>query len=115
MALTMNQANLGVGNYGFDDSNMGWKLPEFGLQRYVSKSVESIFMTIHRSFDYHSKATTRELITFLVFAVLLQGALVPTETYTTAHANLSMMLAAVLTDLVVCVIPGVALIWRWMK
>lgn len=94
MALTMNQANLGVGNMNY---------------------VESIFHTIHCSFDYQGKSTTRELITFLVFAVLLQGALIPTETYTTIHANLSMMLAAALTDLVACIIPGVALVWRWMK
>lgn len=109
MELTVNHANYGLKN------NTGWNLPEFGLQKFVSQTSESIFDTIHRSFDYKSKATTRELVTFLVFAAVLQLALIPTETYTTVHANLSMQFAAALTDLMVCVLPAIALIVRWMR
>mgnify|MGYP004521424973 CR=1 FL=1 len=108
MELSMNQANLGLGN-----GNLEWNLPDFGIQKYASQAVESIFHTIHSSFDYKGTATTRELITFIVFAVLLQGVLIPTESYTTVHANWSMMIAAGLTDLVACIIPLVALVWRW--
>ena len=110
MELSMNQANLGLCK-----GNLEWKTPEFGIQKYASLAVESIFHTIHRSFDYKGKATTRELITFMVFAVLLQGVLIPTESYTTVHANWSMMIAVGVTDLVACIIPVVALVWRWMK
>lgn len=92
MELTMNQANMNLGNAN-----------------------KSIFHTIHSSFDYHSKATTRELLVFLVYAVVLQGVLIPTESYTTLHADASMMAAAGLVDLMVCIIPGVALVWRWTK
>ena len=109
MELTLSNANYGM------EKNMGWNLPQFGFQKFVSDTAESILETIHRSFDYKSKATTRELVTFLVFAVILQGILIPTETYTTLHANISMMVAAALTDLVTCVIPGVALVARWMR
>lgn len=111
MELSMNQANLGFCNGG----NIEWKLLDFGFQKYVSQAVESIFHTIHCSFDYNGKATTRELITFLVFAVLLQCVLIPTESYTTVHSNWSMMVAAGLTDLVACILPFVALVWRWMR
>lgn len=110
MELTMNQTNLGLGN-----GKTGWNLPEFGIQKYATKAVESVFHTIHHSFDYKGKATTRELITFIVFAVLLQGVLIPTESYTTLHADLSMLIAAGLTDLVACIIPAIALVWRWLK
>ncbi len=109
MELSLDNANYGMGN------NMGWNLPQFGFQKFVSETAESIFETIHRSFDYKSKATTRELVTFFVFFVLMQGVLIPTESYTTLHANISMMVAATLTDLVACVIPAVALVVRWQK
>lgn len=109
MNVTLNNANYGLEN------NMGWNLPQFGFQKFVAETSESIFETIHHSFDYKGKSTTRELITFLVFFVLMQAVLIPTETYTTIHANLSMMAAAALTDLVACVIPAVALVVRWMK
>ena len=109
MELTANRANYGL------KSNTGWKLPEFGLQKFVSQTSESIFDTIHHSFDYQSKSTTRELITFLIFIAVLQLALIPTETYTTIHANMSMLFAAALTDLMVCVLPAIALFVRWMR
>lgn len=110
MELTMNQANSVLGN-----GNLGWNLPEFGVQKLLSEAIENIFHTIHQSFDYKSEATTREVITFSVFVVLMQVILIPTETYTTIHANVSMMVAAGLTDLVACVLPAIALVVRWMK
>lgn len=109
MELTLNNAHYSVEN------NMGWNLPQFGFQKFVAVTSESIFDTIHRSFDYKGKSTTRELIIFSVFFVLMQAVLIPTESYTTLHANLSMMVAAAVTDLVACVIPAVALVVRWMK
>ena len=96
MELTMNQANMNLGNANAEWGSTGWRLPEFGFQKYVAEAVKSIFHTIHSSFDYHSKATTRELLVFLVYAVVLQGVLIPTESYTTLHADASMMAAAVL-------------------
>ena len=90
MELTMNQANMNLGNANAEWGSTGWRLPEFGFQKYVAEAVKSIFHTIHSSFDYHSKATTRELLVFL-------------------------MAAAGLADLVSCIIPGVALVWRWIK
>ena len=110
MELTMNQANSVLGN-----GNLGWNLPEFGIQKMLSDAIDNIFHTIHHSFDYQSKATTREVATFAIFVALLQVVLIPTETYTTIHANMSMMVAAGLTDLVACVLPGLALVIRWMK
>ena len=115
MELTMNQANMNLGNANAEWGSTGWRMPEFGFQKYVAEAVKSIFHTIHSSFDYHSKATIRELLVFLVYAVVLQGVLIPTESYTTLHADASMMAAAGLADLVVCIIPGVALVWRWIK
>ncbi len=109
MELTLSNANYGMEN------NMGWNLPQFGFQKFVSETAGCILDAIHRSFDYKGKATTRQLVTFLVFAIVFQGILIPTETYTTLHANISMMVAAALTDLVTCIIPGVALVARWMK
>lgn len=85
------------------------------LSEVRGRSCEKHFHTIHSSFDYHSKATTRELLVFLVYAVVLQGVLIPTESYTTLHADASMMVAAGLADLVASIIPGVALVWRWIK
>ncbi len=38
MELTMNQTNLGLGN-----GKTGWNLPEFGIQKYATKAVESVF------------------------------------------------------------------------
>ena len=73
MELTMNQANMNLGNANAEWGSTGWRLPEFGFQKYVAEAVKSIFHTIHSSFDYHSKATTRELLVFLVYAVVLQG------------------------------------------
>lgn len=110
MELTMNQANSVLGN-----GNLGWNLPEFGVQKLLSEAIENIFHTIHQSFDYKGEATTREVITFSVFVVLMQVILIPTETYTTVHANISMMVAAGLTDIVACVLPAIALVVRWMK
>lgn len=110
MELTMNQTNTML-----DNGNLGWNLPEIGIQKLLSDAIENIFHTIHHSFDYKGEATTRELITFAVFVLLLQAVLIPTESYTTCHANMSMMIAAGLTDLVACVLPGVALIVRWMR
>lgn len=118
MELTMNQTNsvLGNGNLGWGVScNSGWNLPEFGIQKMLSEAIGNIFHTIHHSFDYKGCATTRELITFLVFAVLMQVVLIPTETYTTDNANLSMLAAATLADVVACILPGIALVRRWMK
>ena len=108
MELTMNQANYGLGN-----GNLGWNLPEFGIQKILTDVIGNVFHTVHHSFDYKSKATTRELITFIVFAVLMQAVLIPAESYTTIHANVSMMIAAGLTDMVACVLPGIALLARW--
>lgn len=110
MELTMNQANSVLGN-----GNLGWNLPEFGVQKLLSEAIENIFHTIHQSFDYKGEATTREVITFSVFVVLMQVILIPTEAYTTVHANISMMVAAGLTDIVACVLPAIALVVRWMK
>lgn len=110
MELTMNQSNSVLGN-----GNLGWNLPEFGIQKLLSDATGSIFHTIHHSFDYQGKATTRELLTFVIFVAFLQVVLIPTETYTTIHANVSMMVAAGLTDFVACVLPGIALVVRWMK
>ena len=89
MELTMNQANMNLGNANAEWGSTGWRMPEFGFQKYVAEAVKSIFHTIHSSFDYHSKATTRELLVFLVYAVVLQGVLIPTESYTTLHADVS--------------------------
>ena len=75
MELTMNQANMNLGNANAEWGSTGWRMPEFGFQKYVAEAVKSIFHTIHSSFDYHSKATTRELLVFLVYAVVLQGGL----------------------------------------
>ena len=110
MEMTMNQANSVLGN-----GNIGWNLPEFGIQKMLSEAIDNIFHTIHRSFDYKGEATTRELITFLLFAVLMQVVLIPTETYYTDNANLSMFAAAILADLVACILPGIALVRRWMR
>ena len=110
MDLTMNQANYGLGN-----GNLGWNLPEFGIQKLLSGAIENVFHTIHHSFDYKGEATTREVVTFAIFAVLMQAVLIPTETYTTVHANMSMMLAAGLTDMVACVLPALALVVRWIR
>ena len=85
MELTMNQANMNLGNANAEWGSTGWRMPEFGFQKYVAEAVKSIFHTIHSSFNYHSKATTRELLVFLVYAVVLQGVLIPTESYTTLH------------------------------
>ena len=41
MEMTMNQTNLGLGN-----GKTGWNLPEFGIQKYATKAVESVFHTI---------------------------------------------------------------------
>lgn len=76
---------------------------------------ENVFHTIHHSFDYKGEATTHEVVTFAIFAVLMQAFLIPTETYTTVHANMSMMLAAGLTDMVACVLPALALVVRWIR
>lgn len=118
MELTMNQANtmLGNGNLGWNiNSDSGWNLPNFAIQKILSNSVVSILHAIHHSFDYKGVATTREVITFAVFAILMQFILVPAETYTTLHANISMIIAAVLTDVVTCILPAIALITRWMR
>ena len=115
MELAMNRANLNLGNAHTELGNMGWRMPEFGIQKYISTAVRSIFHTIHSSFDYHGKATTRELVIFIIFTVLFQGALIPTESYTTPHADAGMMAAAGLADLVACVLPGVALVWGWVR
>ena len=56
MDLTMNQANYGLGN-----GNLGWNLPEFGIQKLLSGAIENVFHTIHHSFDYKGEATTREV------------------------------------------------------
>ena len=56
MELTMNQANSVLGN-----GNLGWKLPEFGIQKLLSEAIEDVFHTIHHSFDYKGEATTREV------------------------------------------------------
>ena len=87
MELTMNQANMNLGNANAEWGSTGWRMPEFGFQKYVAEVVKSIFHTIHSSFDYHSKATTRERLVFLVYAVVLQGVLIPTESYTTASCR----------------------------
>lgn len=110
MELTMNQANSVLGN-----GNLRWNLPEFGIQKILSDAIGNIFHTIHHSFDYQGKATSRELVTFSIFVALLQVVLIPTEAYTTVHATMSMMVAAGLTDLVACVLPGIALVVRWMR
>lgn len=110
MELTVNQVRYGQGN-----GNLGWNLPEFGIQKLLSDAIENVFHTIHHSFDYKGEATTREVVTFAIFAVLMQMVLIPTETYTTLHANVSMLLAASLTDMVACVLPGIALVVRWMR
>lgn len=110
MELTVNQTN-----YGLDNGNLGWNLPEFGIQKMLTDAIGNVFHTIHHSFDYKGKATTRELVTFIVFAVLMQAVLIPAESYTTLHANVSMMAAACLTDMVACILPGVALVARWMR
>ena len=73
MELTLSNANYGMEN------NMGWNLPQFGFQKFVSETAGCILDAIHRSFDYKGKV------------------------------------AAALTDLVTCIIPGVALVARWMK
>lgn len=57
MELTMNQANMNLGNANAEWGSTGWRMPEFGLQKYVAEAVKSIFHTIHSSFNYHSKAT----------------------------------------------------------
>ena len=110
MELTMNQANSVLGN-----GNLGWNLPEFGIQKLLSEAIEDVFHTIHLSFDYKGGATTREVVTFSVFVVLMKVILIPTETYTTIHANISMMVAAGLTDVVACVLPVISLVTRWMR
>lgn len=110
MELTMNQTNSMLEN-----GNLGWNLPEFGIQKMLTTAIENVFHSIHHSFDYQGKATTGELVTFAIFAVLLQAVLIPTENYTTLHANVSMMVAAGLTDMAACILPGIALVVRWMK
>lgn len=111
----MNQSRLGYIGNRTDLENMRWRVPSFGIQKYIELAVNSIFHTIHCSFDYRSKATVRELVVFIIYAVLLQGVLIPTETYTTFHAHVSMLVATGLTDLVACILPGIALLCRWMK
>ena len=115
MELTMNQANMHLGNPTAEWGCTGWRLPEFGFQKYVAEAVKSIFHTIHIIFDFHSNATTRDLLVYLFYFVFLHDVLIPTESYTTLHADASMMAAAGLADLMACIIPGVALVWRWIK
>ena len=118
MELTMNQANsmMGNGSLGWNiSSNSSWNLPDFGIQKFLSDAVGCIFHAIHHSFDYKGSATNREVIIFAVFAVLMQFVLIPAETYTTLHANMSMVVAAVMTDMVTCILPGVALIARRVR
>lgn len=118
MELTMNQPNsvLGNGNLGWNVmGNSGWNLPEFGIQKLLSDAIDNIFHAIHHSFDYKGDATTREVVTFAIFVLLMQVVLVPVESYTTVHAHVSMMIAAGLTDMVACVLPGIALVVRWMR
>ena len=115
MEVTMNHANMNLGDTNADFGNPGWQMPDFGIQKYVALTVKSISHTIHGSFDYHSKATTRELVIFIIFAIVLQGALIPTESYSTLHADASMLTAAALVDLETCIVPGIALLWRWVS
>lgn len=118
MELTMNQANtmLGNGNLGWNISSAScWNLPDFGIQKILSDFKVSILHAMHHSFDYKGVATTREVIIFAVFTILMQVILVPAETYTTFHANISMVIAAALTDVVTCILPAIALITRWMR
>ena len=86
---------------------------EWGFQKFASQAVESVLLTLHRSFDYTSKASSRELLTFFVFSLLLQGVLIPVEGYPALRADIAMLTAAGVTDLVVCILPFVALVWRW--
>lgn len=118
MELTMNQANstLVNGNLGWNvTGNPDWNLPNIGIQKLLSDAVGSIFHAIHHSFDYKGAATNREVFIFAVFTILMQFVLIPVETYTTLHANMSMVVAAVMTDMVTCILPGIALIARWLR
>lgn len=113
----MNQANptLVNGNLGWNMiSNPGRNLPDFGIQKLLSDAVGSILHAIHHSFDYKGAATNREVAIFAVFTILMQFVLIPVENYTTLHANMSMLVAAVLTDMATCVLPSIALIVRWV-
>lgn len=56
MELTMNQTNSML-----DNGNLGWNLPEFGIQKMLTAAIENVFHTIHHSFDYKGEATTREV------------------------------------------------------
>lgn len=49
MELTMNQANMNLGNANAEWGSTGWRMPEFGFQKYVAEAVKSIFHTIHSS------------------------------------------------------------------
>ena len=43
MELTMNQANMNLGNANAEWGSTGWRMPEFGVQKYVAEVVKSIF------------------------------------------------------------------------
>ena len=55
MELTMNQANMNLGNANAEWGSTGWRMPEFGFQKYVAEAVKSISHTIHSSFDFTAR------------------------------------------------------------
>ena len=38
MELTMNQANMNLGNANAEWGSTGWRMPEFGFQKYVAEA-----------------------------------------------------------------------------